>query len=60
MLRAGDLVLEDRRIVDGAMLTLLKPQRHVYVIVPLQAEMRASQEAVPLATLQETWQPPPC
>jgi hypothetical protein len=39
VLRAGDLVLEDRGFVDGDTLTLLKRQRHVDVIVPLKSNM---------------------
>lgn len=59
-LRAGDVVLEDRGVVDGATLTFLKQQRHVDVMVPLQAKMLAYQEAVQLANLQDTWHPHPC
>jgi hypothetical protein len=59
VLRAGDLVLEDRGFVDGATLTLLKQQRHVDVIVPLKSNMLSYQEAVPLAALQAAWQPHP-
>jgi hypothetical protein len=59
MLRAGDLVLEDRGFVDGETLTLLKRQRHVDVIVPLKSTMLSYTEAVQLAELQEAWQPHP-
>jgi Transposase DDE domain len=59
VLRAGDLVLEDRGFVDGKTLTFLKQQRHVDVIVPLKSNMLSYQEAVQLATLQDTWQPHP-
>ena len=59
VLRAGDLVLEDRGFVDGKTLTFLKQQRHVDVIVPLKSNMLSYQEAVQLAKLQETWQPHP-
>ena len=30
----GDFLLEDRGFLDGATLTVLKPQRHVDVLVP--------------------------
>src|SRR5882672_3865540 len=59
VLRAGDLVLEDRGFVDGETLTFLQQQRHVDVIVPLKANLLSSHEAVQLATLQDAWQPPP-
>jgi len=59
VLRAGDLVLEDRGFVDGKTLTFLKQERHVDVIVPLKSNMLSYQEAVQLAKLQETWQPHP-
>ena len=59
VLRAGDLVLEDRGFVDGAPITFLKQQRHVDVIVPLKATMLSYQEAVQLAKLQDAWQPHP-
>jgi hypothetical protein len=59
VLRAGDLLLEDRGFVDGDTVTFLKQQRHVDVIVPLKAHMVSYQEAVQLAELQDTWQPHP-
>jgi hypothetical protein len=59
VLRAGDLVWEDRGFVDGKTLTFLKQPRHVEVIVPLKSTMLSSQEAVQLAKLHETWQPHP-
>jgi len=59
VLRAGDLILEDRGFVDGKTLTLLKQQRHVDVIVPLKSTMLSYHEAVQLADLQQTWQPHP-
>jgi len=59
VLRAGDLVLEDRGFVDGETLTLLKRQRRVEVIVPLKSTMLSYTEAVQLAELQDTWQPHP-
>ena len=39
VLRKGDGLWEDRGLLDGATITLLKQQRHVDVIVPLQATM---------------------
>jgi hypothetical protein len=59
VLRAGDWLLEERGLVDGATITLLKQQRHVAVIVPLQSNMLSYHEAVQLATLQDAWQPHP-
>lgn len=59
VLRAGDLLLEDRGFLDGAMLSHLKRQRRVDVIIPLKANMLATQEAMQLATIADTWQPHP-
>jgi hypothetical protein len=59
VLRAGDLVLEDRGFVDGETLTFLKRQRHIDVIVPLKSTMLSYAEAVQRAELQGAWQPPP-
>ena len=59
VLRAGDLLLEDRGFVDGATITLLKQQRRGDVIVPLKAQMLSYHEAVHLAELQGEWQPHP-
>jgi hypothetical protein len=59
VLRAGDLVLEDRGFIDGETMTFLKQQRHVDVIVPLKSTMLAYKEAVQLAELQGEWQPHP-
>jgi Transposase DDE domain len=56
VLRAGDLLLEDRGFVDGETLTFLKQQRHVDVIVPLKSHMLSYKEAVALAELQDNWQ----
>jgi hypothetical protein len=56
VLRAGDLLLEDRGFVDGEMLSYLKQQRQVDVIVPLKSTMLSYQEAVQLAQLQAQWQ----
>src|SRR3989441_8694326 len=59
VLRAGDLLLEDRGFIDGDTLTFLKHQRHVDVIVPLKSTMLSYHEAVQLAELQSAWQPHP-
>ena len=59
VLRAGDLLLEDRGFIDGATITLLKQQRHVDVIVPLKSTMLSYKEAVDLANMQDQWQPHP-
>jgi hypothetical protein len=55
VLRAGDLLLEDRGFIDGAMLSALKRKRQVDVIIPLKANMLATQEAIKLAELANTW-----
>jgi hypothetical protein len=55
VLRKGDLLLEDRGLLDGATITLLKQQRHVDVIVPLKTTMLSYKEAVQLALLQDVW-----
>jgi hypothetical protein len=59
VLRAGDLLLEDRGFVDGKTLSFLKQQRQVDVIVPLKSTMLSYQEAVQLAELQGQWQAHP-
>jgi Transposase DDE domain len=55
VLRAGDLLLEDRGFLDGAMLSHLKRNRRVDVIMPLKANMLATQEAIQLAELAGQW-----
>jgi hypothetical protein len=59
VLRAGDLVIEDRAFLDGATLTLLKRERGVDVIVPLRADMASYEEAVALAIAANRWLPHP-
>ena len=59
VLRAGDMVLEDRGFLDGDTITFLKQQREVDVIVPLKKNMLSYNEAVLLADLQGQWQPHP-
>lgn len=55
VLRAGDLLLMDRGLVDGATITQLKPARGVDVIVPLRSDRRSYQEAVKLAQRADRW-----
>jgi hypothetical protein len=55
VLRPGDLLLEDRGFLDGATLSELKRTRQVDVIIPLKANMLATQEAIALAELADTW-----
>ena len=59
MLRAGDLLLEDRGFIDGATVSHLKRQRRVDVIMPLKANMLATQEAIQLADMADTWEAHP-
>jgi hypothetical protein len=55
VLRPGDLLLEDRGFLDGATLSELKGTRQVDVIIPLKANMLATQEAIALAELADKW-----
>lgn len=57
--RAGDLLLEDRGFLDGAMISYLKREMGVDVIVPLRHGMLSYEEAVKLATMARQWQPHP-
>lgn len=57
--RAGDLLLEDRGFLDGEMISFLKRDRGVDVIVPLRHGMTSYEEAVKLATMAGQWQPHP-
>jgi hypothetical protein len=59
VLRAGDLVLEDRGVIDGATLSQLQRTRRVEIIMPLKASMLATQEAIHLAELADKWEPHP-
>ena len=52
----GDLLLEDRGFLDGATLSHVKRQRQVDVIIPLKANMLATQEAMQLAQMADKWQ----
>src|SRR5262249_48842246 len=59
VLRAGDLLLEDRGFIDGTTLAALKRKRRVDVIIPLKANMLATQEAMQLAEMAAQWQAHP-
>src|SRR5262249_56807638 len=59
VLRAGDLLLEDRGFLDGATVSHLKRQRQVDVIIPLKANMLATQEAIQLAAMADQWEAHP-
>ena len=59
VLRQGDRFLEDRGWLDGATMPLLTQPRHVEVLVPWKATMRASQAAVHLAGRPDAGQPHP-
>lgn len=59
VLRAGDLLLEDRGLIDGATVSHLKRQRRVDVIMPLKTNMLATQEAMQLANLANQWEAHP-
>jgi hypothetical protein len=59
VLRAGDLLLEDRGFIDGETVSALKRQRRVDVIIPLKANMLATQEAIELAEMADQWQAHP-
>jgi len=58
-IREGDLILEDRGFLDGPMISYLKKERKVDLIVPLKSNMLACQEAIKLAQLQNNWQAHP-
>lgn len=57
--RSGDLLLEDRGFLDGQMITFLKRDRGVDVIVPLRHGMQSYEEAVQMAKMANQWQPHP-
>lgn len=59
VLRAGDLLLEDRGFLDGTTVSDLKRTRRVDVILPLKANMLATQEAIALAEMADQWQAHP-
>jgi hypothetical protein len=55
VLRAGELLLEDRGFLDGATGSDWKRTRRVDVILPLKANMLATQEAIALAERADQW-----
>jgi hypothetical protein len=59
VLRAGDLLLEDRGFLDGATLSYLKRKRRIDVITPLKSNMLAAQEAIQLAERANKWEAHP-
>lgn len=59
VLRPGDLLLEDRGLLDGETITYLKAQRQVDVVVPLRSDMLSYGEAVKLAQMAGHWEPHP-
>jgi hypothetical protein len=59
VLRAGDLLLEDRGLLDGATITHLKVKLKVDVLVPLRSDMLSYAEAVKLAQMAGRWEPHP-
>lgn len=59
VLRAGDLLIEDRGLIDGGLITYLKRERGVDSIVPLRSDMLSYQEAVRLAEVEGRWQSHP-
>src|SRR6266699_7076367 len=59
VLRAGDLLLEDRGFIDGATLSYLKRKRRIDVITPLKSNMLAAQEAIQLAEIANKWEAHP-
>jgi hypothetical protein len=59
VLRAGDLVIMDRGLVDGGTMTQMKRDRKVDVIVPLRSDMISYQEAVSLAQKRGQWEAHP-
>jgi hypothetical protein len=59
VLRAGDLLLEDRGFIDGATLSYLKGKRRIDVITPLKSNMLVAQEAIQLAEIANKWEAHP-
>ena len=54
-LRAGDLRLADRGLLDGARVSDVKRRRQGEVILPLKANMLATQEAMQRAEMAAQW-----
>jgi DDE family transposase len=59
VLRAADLVIMDRGLLDGETITKMKRDRKVDVIVPLRSDMISYSEAVALAEKWGQWQEHP-
>jgi hypothetical protein len=59
VLRAGDLLMMDRGLLDGWTITDLKRRRAVDVIIPLRSDMLSYQAAVALAEMAKKWDPHP-
>lgn len=59
VLRAGDLLVEDRGFLDGQDVTDLKARRRLDLIVPLKSNMLSYAEAVGMAKRAATWEPHP-
>ena len=57
--RWGFLALEDRGFLDGATVSHPQRQRQVDVIIPLKANMLATQEAIQLAAMADQWEAHP-
>lgn len=55
VLRAGDLLIEDRGLIDGELITYLKQERGVDVMVPLRSDMLSWEEAVKIAEQEGNW-----
>jgi hypothetical protein len=55
VLRAGDLLLEDRGCSDGATVSHVQRKRRVDVLMPLKATMLAPQEAIQRAARAAKW-----
>lgn len=53
VLQPGDLIIYDRGLLDGQLLSRLKQERQVDVIVPVKENMAILEEALRLAALQE-------
>jgi hypothetical protein len=59
-LRAGALLLKERGFLDGATVSHWKRQRQGEVIIPLKANMLATQAAMQLAARADKWAAHPC
>jgi hypothetical protein len=59
VLRAGDGLLADHGLMDGALLAVRQRQRKVAVLVPLRSHLVACDDAVRLADMAGQWQPHP-